>query len=694
MSTIPLTSRLMPPCTLCTLTSALTLALVGILHGQEGPFPPDAWPPTVDADKTVHFVSVDFDLEGLNGNWDESLTVLSGGDQVTVPVNIGGYEGLRATRNYLNIADFDYPVWEDQEVIDILVSVYGDAGILNNGNPRNYGFLTGTVGELTNAAGGSIPLEGKNNKWNWVLFRINNDERPSGDGRYVGTIPEDAPGGSDSGGVNGGTIRFQGVPQLIVRAIAFGEEGAFGEPEQINLFEAAEGCSDEPETNHAYIDINSDTGEHMEVMSNGNQVATFADNIGPADDKRRAVKAAGNYLNFGVVDEYLGAACNDTRAVKICIEYYDDPALTGKAFGPDQYATDALGGTGEVNPESWKFSQGTGQWVRQAYIVPAVNLFGVNAGNYTAGPRLSFDAGSNFYISRFDLAIVRVGDHPLAGDDPLADCFLDPAVCAGEYGNYAEMDLQNGVFNGLAQGNSGGDQEMIEETAGPADDQRLAVRAAHDDGTPGHSHQYLNFSVTDEVFGPSSQPNARLAICVTYWDNPELQGATFRPEVYKSDKSGVEAFEHVGGEVNVFLEGTDTWAEAYFEIPDIKFSGVNQGPQAAARFTSSDKIHISRVRYAVIRECGPTAGENPLENCLEPVAPSDEIFQILEVTKVDDIASITWESKVNTTYTVEKSTSLESFNELEDGVVGTGELITFEDKSAMEESAYYRVREE
>jgi hypothetical protein len=65
----------------------------------------------------------------------------------------------------------------------------------------------------------------------------------------------------------------------------------------------------------------------------------------------------------------------------------------------------------------------------------------------------------------------------------------------------------------------------------------------------------------------------------------------------------------------VALEGTDTWRTAYWEITDIKFAGVNQGPQAAARFWLGDKIYFTRVRYAVIRPCGPLAGVNLLQDC-------------------------------------------------------------------------------
>ena len=67
------------------------------------------------------------------------------------------------------------------------------------------------------------------------------------------------------------------------------------------------------------------------------------------------------------------------------------------------------------------------------------------------------------------------------------------------------------------------------------------------------------------------------------------------------------------------IEGTDRWRDAYFEITDVKFNGVNQGPQAAARFYVSDKIFFSRFRYGVIRPCGPQANVNPVADC-KPLA--------------------------------------------------------------------------
>jgi hypothetical protein len=109
-----------------------------------------------------------------------------------------------------------------------------------------------------------------------------NDIRPSDGARYVGSIPPNAAGSFGAGGVNGGTIRFEAVPNLIVRVVAFGAQGAFGEPEQINLFAPADTCDPEPNTNLAGIDINTGTADHMVVLDGGDQTVFYQDNIGPA----------------------------------------------------------------------------------------------------------------------------------------------------------------------------------------------------------------------------------------------------------------------------------------------------------------------------------------------------------------------------------------------------------------------------
>jgi hypothetical protein len=376
-----------------------SLAWAGSLRAQTGPFSPEDWPGTKQADKKVHYVSADpnQDFAPVSANWlADELRILTGGDQATAPITIGGHTGLKVTGLALNIADNSFTEWADDDVIDILMQVYGDAALFAaNGNPRNFTFLTGALPELNFPVGGSIPVEAKNKQWNWVLFRIVNGKRPSDGLRYVGSAP--APGG-----VNGGTIRMEGVASLIVRVVAFGEQGAFGEPDQVNLFATGETCDREPETNVVFADINLNTNSHLEVLNNGDQTVTFQDNVGPAGDKRRAVKANGNYLNFGVTDNYLGKPCNDPRAVKICVEFFDDPALNGTVFGPEAYATDDKGSIATYPADRRHVLAGSGQWVRRAFTIPAVNLKGVNTAPLTGGPRLIFE-GEKVFIARFAL---------------------------------------------------------------------------------------------------------------------------------------------------------------------------------------------------------------------------------------------------------------------------------------------------
>jgi hypothetical protein len=155
---------------------------------------------------------------------------------------------------------------------------------------------------------------------------------------------------------------------------------------------------------------------------------------------------------------------------------------------------------------------------------------------------------------------------------------------------------------------------MAVEDAGPANDRRLAVR-------PDNPAGYLNLAILDNVFGPSTQDNARLAICVTYYDDPTLAGATFRPESYQTDRFGQLTVGFASPDIAITLEGTDAWRDAYFEISDMKFYGANQAPQGAARFLLSAPISFTSVRYAVIRPCGPKAGVNLLDGCKPVSAP-------------------------------------------------------------------------
>ena len=592
------------------------------LVAQVAPFDPAAWPATIDKTKTVHFKIVNDTLAVPAGapNWStSSMTILSGGDQETTAFSVAGQDGVRATGNYMNFGDTEYAAWAEEPVIDILMQVYGDAGVLSaTGQPRNFNFLIGALPALAAPSGGQAPVEAKNFRWNWILFRINNDLRGDG-GRLVGTLPPGVQGDSSRGGVNGGTIRLENVPGLGVRAVAFGQQGAFGEPAGVNVFAASEVCAQEPETNRVWLDINGATMQKLVMLDDGDQLVEMEQNIGPAGDKRTALRAEGNLMNFGIMDNYLGLKCNEPHPMKICVEYYDDPARAGAVFGPEAYASDATNGVGFAPVAKYQALQGTGQWKRRSWVVGGVNLRGINTGTFTGGPRLFFS--QPVHVSRVDMAVLREGTHPLAGQDPLANCQTDPAVCEGVYGDYVEMDLANGTLEGLAPGNSGGDQEMIQEEAGPVEDRRIAIRPAGNDGTPGFAHQYLNFSLTEQRLGPTSQPNARLAIAVTYFDDPALTGQSFRPEVYRTEKpDGTITFAFPPASLGTVLQGSNRWVESYVELGNVKFEGVNQGPQAAARFAASGKIFFSRVRYAVIRPCGEKSGQNLLSGAKPPIS--------------------------------------------------------------------------
>jgi hypothetical protein len=228
---------------------------------------------------------------------------------------------------------------------------------------------------------------------------------------------------------------------------------------------------------------------------------------------------------------------------------------------------------------------------------------------------MSFSGGFPFF-DRVELGIERAGTNALAGLDPDPTFYLDPNICTASYSNYAELDLQAGITNNLDVGTSGGDQLMAVELAGPPGDQRLSLRP---DGT----FNNIQFSIQNQVFGPTYQDNARVAQVLTYYDDPSMVGAILYPGVYQSWVGGISTLKFPDqNTVGVRLQGSDRWLDAYFEIPDANFAGVNQGPQSLVRYhttpatngvPASGFVHVTRVRYAIIRPCGPYAGVNNLQ---------------------------------------------------------------------------------
>ncbi len=224
---------------------AAFLAFLGLAASPaiRGPFNSEAWPPTIDASKTVHYICIDDTLKAPGPSWIPNLKILTGGDHPTEAVNVGGHRAIRIAAFKFNTADDQYGVWANEHTVDILIQFYGDEAILNeDGTPRYFNFLTGTLPEPIAIDGGEIPASAKNEKWNWALFRVPNGLRHMDGGRLIGTLHPKAKADkaiaevSKNSGQNGGTIRLDGLPGVKIRVVAFGQKSAFGEPDQVNRF--------------------------------------------------------------------------------------------------------------------------------------------------------------------------------------------------------------------------------------------------------------------------------------------------------------------------------------------------------------------------------------------------------------------------------------------------------------------------
>jgi len=613
--------------------ATLLLGLAGV-QAQTGPFSPTNWPSTISANATVDYYIVDQNATFTTPvGWLGSVSFAGGGDQAYQSINLSGMTGDQSTSSFMNIADSNFSVWANVPAIDILMQVYGNDKLYNNdGSGINIMFREGALGTELPVSAGPIPLGANNGQWNWMLFSITNAIDPADGNRYVGDVPDPTKPGVQNGGVNGGTLRIEGVPGIIIRAVALGTQGAFGTSNQVNVFAAPVSCAPEPAVNLAFVDINAGLTNHLSVLNDSDQTVTYQAAVGPAGDLRKAVQATATYMNFGILSNYLGEPCNFPRPMKVCVEFYDDPALAaaGATFGPEMYAIDNVGGTLTYSGPLYALT-GSGEWVKVAFWIPAVNLTGVNTAPLTGGPRLTFQGGFPF-IDRIELGVVRAGTNALAGLDPDPTYFMNPLICTTNYAYYAELDLHAGVTNGLDVGSSGGDQKMVVELAGPPQDQRLSLR-------PDGGNNNLQFQLLNQVFGPSYQDNADVAIGITYYDDPNLAGATLRPQVYQSWIYGVSTITFPTGQYNkrVTLQGTGSWRDAYFELPDVNFNGVNQGPQSVVRYQTtpanpadptSGYVHVSRVRYNVVRPCGPYQGIN--------------MFQTLAITNGNSNVSVEW----------------------------------------------------
>ena len=193
-------------------------------QAQTGPFSPSDWPPTINTSATVDYVIIDPNAVFTTpAGWNANLILAGGGDQTYSGITLNGLFGDQMTSDNLNIADPNYAMFANVPVIDILLQVYGNSSLYNaDGSGKGVGILEGQLNYLTTPSAGTVPLGANNGVWNWMLLSVTNPVDPATTFRYVGDTSYPQQVNGQYGGVNGGTLRVQGIGVgLTVRAIAW-----------------------------------------------------------------------------------------------------------------------------------------------------------------------------------------------------------------------------------------------------------------------------------------------------------------------------------------------------------------------------------------------------------------------------------------------------------------------------------------
>jgi hypothetical protein len=573
---------------------------------QATPPSPSDWPASVNSNAAVDYCIFDpNNAFNTPPGWNNVMSLApNNGDQTYAGVTLNGLFGdqIINPNGFLNVADPNYANFVNVPVIDVLLQVYGSGYLY--ANPLSA--LEGQVGSTTTlvAPPVSVPPGANNSQWVWMLLEVTNPPDQFGH-RTVGDTSFPTTFEGNNGGVNLGTIRFSPANSWTVRAIAFGPQGAFGTTNQINVF-APSTCPPEPAVNLAYVDFNQDTSNNLTVINNSGLGETYqiVSGVGPAGDRRTAIQSTSGLMNFGILSNYLGLPCNTPLTMQVCLEVYDDPALAGSTFAPYQYAADSQGDLANYSGFTNTLT-GSGQWLKVGFLVPSVDLQGVNTTPLTGGPTVVFNGGLP-YIDRVELGVIRTGTNALAGLTPDPAYHIDPFICLTNYGYYAEWNPSAGVFNNVDAG-------YPTIMAGPTNDLRLSEAGQFVDNTQPY---YLQFELLNEVFGPNQQDNMDVTMIMTYYDDPALVGDMLYPQIYQTwainGVSGL-ALPPVPYNTVAVLQGSGQWKDAYFEIPNANLLGVYGNPQSVCRYAATGPVCVSRVRYDVIRPCGPFEGINMLQ---------------------------------------------------------------------------------
>lgn len=572
-----------------------------------GPFSQSDWPTSIAQNGNVDYRIFDPNATfSFPSGWNNVMTIpASAGDQTWTPVTLNGELGYQMTGTYLNMAD-PSPYWlkyTNVPVIDILLNVYGNSSMYDvNGNGLPITYSYGNTADAAYEHAGIFPLGANNGQWNWVLLSVTNVMDVNG----YRTVGDPTYGNTGAGGINSGTIRIEGFGTgFTVRSIAMGPHGAFGTTNQINRFAASIACSAEPTNNLAWIDFNLNTSNNLSVMNNAGigETYTVQSGVGPAGDLRKAIQPT-SLTEFPILNNYLGQPCNQNLTMQVCLEFYDDPALAGSSFGPYQFATDYQGDLANYTGSPYTLT-GSGQWIKVGFYVGPVNLNGVNSAPLTGSPTIQFN-GSVPYIDRVEVGLIRTGTNALAGQIPDSNYHINPFICNTNYGYYAEWNPTAGITNNVDIAGA-----YSTSTVGPANDQRIAEVP---DSISGGSASYLQWNLLNQVFGPNLQDNADVIMSMTYYDDPALAGNTLFPNVYSTLVDGNTGTISPSSPYNVpvTLVGSGKWQVAHFELPNVNFQ--NGGGQYVCRYAASAPVYVSRVRYDVIRPCGPFEGVDYLQS--------------------------------------------------------------------------------
>jgi hypothetical protein len=588
-------------------------AIVYVQTAELGPFDATNWPSTIAASGVVDYAIFDPNTSGFvtPPGWNNVITLSTGSDAKETPITYAGLTGDQGTATYFNFADPNWQNFANTPVIDILLQVYGNSALYTStGAGLTLTFQEGQLNYGANVKA-VFPQGANNSQWNWVLFEITNAIDPLTGYRYVGDTSHATQSAGANGGVNSGTIRVFGgsgsVNGITIRAVALGPQGAFGTTNQINRFATTANCPSAATNNLAFVDFNQGITNNLTVLSSdslGEPLGYLLQTgVGPTNDLRTAIQSTSYLMNFAISNNYLGQACNGEYSMQLCIEFYDDPNYVGTYIAPYQFATDPqgdlafYGGSSSLNggtPSAYR-TTGTGKWIKVAFFVGPASLEGVGTAPLTGGPTLGI-LGTIPFIDRVELGVIQTGTNALAGQIPDPDYHLNPLVCATNYGYYAEWDPNDGITNNVTipAGYTG-------TVAGSPTDQRICEKTTASGGA-----FYLAFGLQNSVFGPVLQDNADLQMILTYYDDPALAGQTLEVNTYSSWVDGISSLITV--DLPVVLQGSGLWKDAYFELPDVNFTG-NQ----VARYAASAAMYVSRVRYNVIRPCGAFQGIDYLQ---------------------------------------------------------------------------------